>query len=64
MIKEAIDILQGLFPDKEIIPKAKSSYSMYISGKEDFIIGVDHSEDDKIYFCPYKLQTPKEKRSV
>lgn len=60
MIKESLKILSNLYPDREIIQRAKSTYSMYISGQENFIIGVDYSEEDKIYFCPYKLHQVRE----
>ena len=60
MIKDSIEILSNLYPERELIQRAKSSYSMYISGKESFIIGVDYSEKDKIYFCPYRLQNVKQ----
>ena len=63
MIKESLRILSNLYPDREIVQRAKSSYSMYISGEENFIIGVDYREEDKIYFCPYLLQSVREKRN-
>ncbi len=65
MIKESIEILKGLYPDKQYIQRAKSDYSMYISGQsENFIIGVT-LEEDKIYFCSYRLNyQPKNSKVI
>ena len=63
MIEDSLEILKSLYPNKEYVLKSKSSYSMYVSGKENFIIGVD-IEEDKIYFMPYKLNHQPQQNKI
>ena len=52
--KTAAEIVQNMYPDRPIEEKEQSNYSMYISGTETFIIGIDDS-CDVVYFCSYEL---------
>ena len=64
MLKESLQILTSLYPNREIIQRANTSYDMYISGKENFIIGVDTKEEDKLYFCAFPLQNVREQNEL
>lgn len=50
---EAKEIVKKMYPDRQIEQK-ESTYSMYISGSETFIIGIDDSMET-VLFCSYEL---------
>lgn len=54
----AQEIIQNMYPDRTIEEKLVQVYSMYVSGNEDFIIGVDDTMG-VVHYHPYEIHQPK-----